>query len=343
MVRAYRGVIIACGTAALLLSGCGGPEVNRSTVELPPARDRTIIDVEPEIVWERGGAAEDTVLLQPVMVAADSMQVAIADWGDNRVRVFSRATGENLWAVGGRGEGPGEYGHLSSLMHGSDEGWTVWDQTLGRLTHLRANGRLGPVVNLGGKEAPIDLCPLGEGRYAATLSSAGDAVGIVSESGEWDDLAPLPWEGFEETYTIQRQSRWAALGGSCVLSLKQSTGFAEYGPGGFRMSAYYVEPPQIPEATRRVQGASRSTRLEGYTFAAEDAAVRGSEFWVLAAGATSDSGRLIDIYDLSSGDYLRTYRLPFAGSALASSGDLLFLIGEDGGYPVLKAFRAPVE
>ncbi len=65
----------------------------------------------------------------------------VADITTAELRVFSVPSGEHLFSVGGRGEGPGEFGMPVPIGFDETNVW-VWDQPLGRLTVFTLDGRL---------------------------------------------------------------------------------------------------------------------------------------------------------------------------------------------------------
>lgn len=63
----------------------------------------------------------------------------ITDTMSAEARVFEIPSGEHLFTVGGRGEGPGEFGAVHLLGFDDTRAW-IWDQTLGRLTAFTLDG-----------------------------------------------------------------------------------------------------------------------------------------------------------------------------------------------------------
>lgn len=64
------------------------------------------------------------------------------------VRVFDVHSGEYRFTVGGRGQGPGEFGSVHLLGFDHTHAW-IWDRDLGRLTAFTLAGELGEVRPIG--------------------------------------------------------------------------------------------------------------------------------------------------------------------------------------------------
>src|SRR5688500_14601142 len=97
----------AAGVAVLaaLLACADSPLPERHA----PATARRIAPVPWDTVWRRGGAVEDTLLLMPIAVAADSARAYVLDAAGHRVVAFDAATGAPAWLTAGEGGGPGEF------------------------------------------------------------------------------------------------------------------------------------------------------------------------------------------------------------------------------------------
>ena len=293
------------------------------------------------MVWERGGPQEDTAFFQPMQIVGNRDQVVLADWGAHRIAAVNAMTGEDVWKFGSRGMGPGEFESLTSLFAMPTGGWIVWDSQVGRLTVVSDEGRLDRMVQLRTEDHPEQICPLPGGQFAALLRDRESPVGVITKDGRVESKVALPWEELADLEPLQRQGRWAATDDSCVLHFVFSTGFGVFDGQGFGTRGTYVEHSSPPEATVEEGSGSRRVRLGVPTLAVHGAVVRGSELWVLFAGSTEDRGRLIDIYDLTTGAYSRTLRLPFHGTGIGVAGDLVILNTQQDGYPLVVALRMP--
>ena len=75
------GLLLGC----LLATACGTEEPLQWR---PPTVERDLIVWEPEVLWQRGGIDDDTVLYGPWSVRGAEDKVIVLDWGGHRVRAF---------------------------------------------------------------------------------------------------------------------------------------------------------------------------------------------------------------------------------------------------------------
>ncbi len=319
-----------------LVAACAS---DSSDVPAVPSVERSFQELELELEWRRGGVAEDTVLYNPWKVRASDRSVAVLDHGGYRIRAFDLETGTLQWSTGRRGEGPMEFSHPIDLLS-TEGGWTVWDRDTARLTHLTSRGRLDKEQLVLSDVAPHRFCALPSGKLGTLVYADEAAAGILTEEGRLTDLVHLPWTEMRELDPMQRQIGWATDGaGTCVALLTFGSGFASFDEDGFGVGHPYIEPSEPPSVTITQRGQTVSTRIHDAQATAKDGLVYDGQLWLLFAGGTEDAGRLIDVYEVTTGAYLHSYRLPFYGaSSMARMGGQLFLTREIDGYPVLEAY-----
>jgi hypothetical protein len=316
---------------------CSGGELDSGPLVM---LNRQIQPLALELQWRRGGPVEDSVLYTPWDVQANERHAVVLDQGGYRVRAFDVESGEVAWSVGRKGGGPMEFEAPSDLFANGD-GWSVWDWQLGRLTHLDENGRLLSERIVQSALAPGRFCALPDGRAAVLLESDSAAAAILEADGTLSDVQDLPWPGFSDLVSLQRNTKWATDGrGKCIAYVTMSTGFAVFEDGSFGPGHSYAEPIELPRVEINETRGRRSIRLVDIQTAAGDAFVHGNELWLLFYGRTDDARRLIDVHDAASGAYLRSYRLPFGNASQVSRvEDRLFVTRTVEGYPVLEAYR----
>lgn len=99
---------------------------------------------------ERDGAPD--LFGSVAQVTLDSRgHVWVMDGFSAEARVFDVPSGEHLFTVGGRGEGPGEFDSLHLLGLDGAHAW-IWDQNLGRLTSFTLAGEFMGVRRVGQEE-----------------------------------------------------------------------------------------------------------------------------------------------------------------------------------------------
>ena len=304
--------------------------------------ERDLVPWEPEVLWARGGIEDDTVLFGPWSVRGAEGQVLVLDWGGHRVRAFDLATGDVRWSFGRRGEGPGEFQNPVDMLPLADGRTVVWDTEVGRLTWVSEDGRLGKMLNVNTVSRPNRFCELAGGTLVALHATQDAALSALTDRGTLDALGPLPWTTLTDLDALQRQAEFATgPGGDCVFYLTQSTGFVRVDEEGFGVPHKYVEDMGPPPVVIRENETTRSTRLGEYQLAVNAGFIRGGEVWLAFHGLTPRAGRLIDVFDLETGGYLRSYELPWPITGLGAAEDRVFFLRSVDGYPVLVAARAP--
>ncbi len=116
----------------------------------------------------------------------------IVDGLVSEIRVFAAPGGAFRFAVGGRGEGPGEFRSVRFLGFDAEGAW-FWDRTLGRVTAFSLAGELRGVHPLG---QDLEILPgligrTDRGSFVTTLP--GFVAGPVSEGMIIPDTSRL-WE-----------------------------------------------------------------------------------------------------------------------------------------------------
>ncbi len=324
--------------SATIVSACAEPEPEWR----PATTEREFHAWETETLWTRGGIDEDTVLYGPWAVRGSGDQAIVLDRGGYRIRAFDLGTGDVRWSFGSGGDGPGEFRDPVDALPLADGSIVVWDLAVGRLTWVSADGRLERMVQPDARSTPMRFCELSGGTLVALHGSADNTVSALSPGGELLPRASLPWRSYRRLDPLQRQAEFAAgPGGECVYYLTQSTGFARFTAEGFGPPHDYVEPMAPPGADVQMSRTERRVRLDGYRLAVHAGFVREGELWLAFRGETSLASRLIDVFDVDTGAYLRSYRLPWTVSGVAAGGDVVLLLSTRDAFPVLVATRAP--
>ena len=336
-MRPHRSWRFAIAIFALVAAAaCSSEEADGPAVSL----ERDISPIPLELEWRRGGAEEDSVLYDPWVVRAVPGQAVVLDHGGHRVRSFDIETGTLLWSAGRRGSGPLEFEDPRDLFYDSGN-WGVWDARTGRLTHISQQGQLASERIITSQLPPNRFCPLGDGRLGVLWNSPEAALGVLAPDDRVSELAHLPWSYLARDAPLQRQAKWATDGsGSCVAVLLTASGFVSFGEDGLGRGHPYAEAIEPPRAWASGSGGSEAFGIEDITVATRDAFLHGPELWLLFQGKTEDAGRLIDVHDIETGDYLHSYKLPFWGAtSIARLGELLFVTRTLDAYPVLEAYR----
>jgi len=156
---------------ALLFSACGSPG------ELPEAASgRATLGVQEELRID--GYEADLVPITWMGVSSEGT-IAVVQWQDELVRFFD-ASGEDLGAVGGQGEGPGEF------MRPVRAGWiqdTLWvsDTQLGRVVAISPDLEVLRTVRNPEivRPSPSDSVRYGSYTFASPYAVYGDGSSLV--------------------------------------------------------------------------------------------------------------------------------------------------------------------
>ncbi len=148
MRQARKILVFPLVFLALAVTGCtqreAGTRETRAEVpviESARARERVHAVTRWDTVFAAGGAADDTTLQLPRLIAAGVSSVYAYDYGDNSVKAFDKR-GRLRWSFGRRGEGPGEFLNPFDIEVGPDGVVWILDVVAGRVTRLSPEGSL---------------------------------------------------------------------------------------------------------------------------------------------------------------------------------------------------------
>ena len=329
-----------------LAAGCGGDEVVRAEVRRPaPAVERVLADPGWEMLFRRGGTPGDTSVFSVIRFAGDREGVSVMDThGGGLVRF--RRDGTRAWSFGGKGRGPGEFQRVRDVeLDGRGRTW-ILDPDNARLTVVGRDGALDRMIPLTDVEGrPDQVVPLAGGGALVLVSSREAPVARVDSAGRVVGRLSFPWDGASDVHPMAGQVVAARHPASGAWAAAYTTGdgfFLGDGPTWRPVHGWYAEPVPFPDVLVRTSGSplrrSRSTRLVDPTFAAKSVTLSPTRLYVLFAGSTELAGRLVDVYDLEDGGYLRSLVLPRPVQGIALGGDVLYVAFETP-YPALAAVR----
>lgn len=318
----------------------------------PPRRP---FDGELRLVWERGGTADDSLLLLPTDLHFSLHGLLVYDAGARRIRVFDASTGSFKYSAGGEGSGPGEF-TLALGFHGTAKRPVAMDRTQRRLTLLIGlPDQLvsAPIPNrpwmstcaldsertfgaVRANDRPIRRADGGEGTVASRsdfLTAVGDRV-IDSMSTPFPELVDVRF--------LARQAIVRQLDDStCAILIAYQSHFATLGSRDSLRRGTFVESSGIVNAVEEVLDANGSTRISlprGARIGPRDARGWRASVLVLFSGRTPLARRLLDVYRASDLAYQGSIVLPARATGIAVSGDTLAVIAERDDYPQLSVF-----
>lgn len=306
------------------------------------AHPRRVVSPPWDTLWTRGGGAQDdTLLLMPWALAADSARVYVLDAAAYRLVAFRASDGSVAWISGRKGGGPGEFAGPTAIATLPAGGVAVADPRNSRITVLDTAGHVIRELRLASVSDARSMCALADGSLLLATAEDDQPLVLMTVFGRVYRRLALPWADLTDVPPLARQARLAATPdhASCVLALELGRGFATFDGTRFTAPHRYVEFFDLPSVEVRRTLRSRTQRVLERRIAAYDVAADGGEIAAAFEGRTAAGRRLIDLYDLRSGAYLRSYVLEASVSNLARWGGRYYLVAEREGYPVLLALE----
>lgn len=183
----------------------------------------TSCELSMELVASLGHPSDEHLVGEsPPIVQRDSLGRFLVASSSPRTRVLLYdSTGEYLEAWGGPGEGPGEFGHIRTILHLPGDSLMVVDGSNGRLTVLDAGGVPHRTFRLGARVHDIALAPDGGLLVSASIASETTigllfhkftAEGTLSQSfGEASEVVPWRPSATHRRISIGGQSGFWAV------------------------------------------------------------------------------------------------------------------------------------
>ena len=291
-----------------------------------PADSQARTWLGPLEVVHRIQDGEGTLFGNPRMIRGSPRGgFVLADWGEHSVREYS-PSGELLWRVGRRGEGPGEFSAIMDLEFDATGNLLVLDRA-NRVTIVNPSGAVvGTKTTPGGNQ----ILPVGFASGWATLAADRMHALWTSDSR----MVRMPrGVSFEATIVGERWAANAPDGESVVFHRWSDLMIILASDGSVRSVVRGIETIELPKAVLV------SRTVDGWDFsghkvdpkaveATRSAAVSDDRILVLFLGDTDGAGQIVDTYS-RDGVYMGSYRLPddvrASRMAVLADGRLAFL------------------
>ena len=340
---------------SVLLTGLVGTacseEVQTDARELWSEEDvvaeRTFLPAEMDSLWSIGGAAADTLLLNPYWLSAGAEGVTLWDGGRNAVIRIS-AEGEVLWTFGREGGGPGEFRTVRGIAQLPGGRAAVVDNVNERLTIIDRDGRLASETNLSGI-APESVASLNDGSLVMLTRLDDPAFLLSDENGTVVDSMDFPSPAYPALTLIARQGRVVGAGEEWAFGFTVGNGWWRMGGNRAAEGFPYAEHADFPGLVTTVREAVvdgrvatvRSTQAAERVSTALDFGVRGDTLFVHYYGETEYRGYLLDLFSLAEGSYFGSVLLPERARYVAMGPDAIYTLRSDP-FPVLTAYRMTI-
>ena len=340
-------------SVVLALGGCEVQQSPQSaTLFDTDADERAFTVVTYDTAWVYGGPG-DTILSLPAMpLAVPDGGLYVFDLQDQRLLRLT-ATGSLGWSWGKRGQGPGEVLNVRAMALGPGGSVVLADSGNRRLLTVASDGRTLREVPLPAGIVHVEAIDvLSSGAYVLkvyvmpTEDRSGPWV-IVSQDGHLLGSPSVPWEGFRQRAPIE-------LSGHLVATSHDDRWIFGFGTGNgwfvfdSLLSAGthpYVEHTDFPVSVSQSDGnAVRTSFTTRPVVSANSLVVRQDTLIVLFGGLTSDQHRVLDKYDIESGSYLSSLRLPHSARRFAvGPDDTVFTIDVSGVFPTIVALQVKAQ
>ncbi len=310
------------------------PSVQQA-IMLPRRPMRTTL----QLMWRTDRSSGAARLLYPFDVHSGPEGILIFDYSERTVIALSASTGREVFRVGRRGSGPGEFAGQATWF-GSDAAPHLVEHGTNRVTALLGRTLTSVAIAPGrwtsGCRWGVDQMLLRRGSPAMHdlfVTTVGASARIV-------DSVAAPWPHIQREHMLVRQSFLKQVDDStCALLPAYFKEFAILVPGKPARLGEHREPLPPARAIVNTQGKNWSASFApGARGGAMDMRAWRDYLVVLYEGSTRNRRRLLDFYRRGSLDYAGTVLLPLETSRFAVRGDTLVALCEDDGVPIVATF-----
>ncbi len=327
----YLTVCVGAAAAACRGSEGGGRH--------PGAQQRKIAVERWDTLWMVGGP-RDSTLLNPFLLAASDSLVFVYDGAARRVVAISTRDGSVAWRFGRMGSGPDEFRGVRDLKVVRGLGVAVLDPRNNRITVLDARGGVRARVPLDRVGHAEQLAPLSGGRFVLLTMAADTPFVVVDRAGRALRHTKMPWPGYARLDPLARQGLIAADGArTWAFGFSMGDGWVRYdGVSPASGLIRYVEHTEFPRVENQQEGGQFSSRIAAYqACSACSMYIEGATLHV-HFGGHDDPRRIADLYDLATGRYLSSERLPVEATAVEGTPGRRYVLAADP-FPILLALK----
>lgn len=266
----------------------------------------------------------------------------VADIGNARLHHVN-AAGELVWSYGRRGQGPGELMEVRVIGVDPQGNAIIIDNLNRRIVTVGRDGSL-----LSERPLPNDV---GHTTAVAALDDGNFAVGhftgpwaLLSNDGDLLEHIEPPWEGFADKPFLEVVGQAIPVRGSnrWVYSFDAAGEWIVFDGGVVQGRYPHIEDIPFPEVlvTKTENGATMVSYEGSPPITTAGLAVRQDTLFVLYFGTTEYSGRVMDKYDIDTGDYLGSVLFPGRTTGVAlGDDDIVYAVSDSPLFPTVTALR----
>ncbi len=332
-----KGVLLS----AVLLAACQADDANQSFGRSSGGQ-RVFETASFDTLWTLGAEADSTFALLWSPRRAPGSGLYIADIGNAKLHHVN-AAGELAWSYGRRGQGPGELLEVRVFDVDAQGNAVIIDNPNRRVVTVDPSGSLV-------REFPLPQ-EVGFTSAVATLDNGNLAVAylggpwaLLSNDGKFLQRIEPPWEGFADKPFLELVGQAISVRGTdrWVYSFDTAGEWIVFEDG--EVVERYAHIEHVPFANVMVTDTEHGGSLARYdgnpTHTTAGLAVRKDTLFVLYFGTTEHSGRVVDKYDINTGDHLGSLLLPDKASGVSFGHDgTVYAVSDSRLYFTVTALR----
>ena len=296
-----------------------------------------------DTLWSLGEHADSSFSYLWSPQSAPGGGLYVADIGNAQLHHVN-ATGELVWSYGRRGQGPGELMEARVISVDPRGNAVIIDNLNRRIVTVGRDGGL-----LGEHPLPKEV---GHASAVAALDDGNFAIAhftgpwtLMSKDGGFLQHIEPPWEGFADKPFLEVVGQAIPVRGSnrWVYSFDAAGEWIVFDGAEILGRYAHIEHVPFPEMliTRTENGGTMVSYEGSAPITTADLAVRRDTLFVLYHGTTEYSGRVMDKYDIDTGDYLGSVLFPSRTTGVALGDDgIVYAVSDSPLFPTVAALRS---
>lgn len=282
-----------------------------------------------DTVWSIAGGSRGQD--GPVLIQARDSTCYVYDQSSRTVAAYN-ARGRVLWRSGPiRMDSTGGTLFIRDMKVSNDGSLLLLDSERSTVVSIEANGQKIHEIRLEASERPSQIVPMSRSRIMA-VPELDSVFSVFDSQGRRIGRATVPWPTFARLHPLVRQGLTSVdASGTWVFAFRFGDGWFAFDTANVVTTrGRYAEHHAFPRVRVVQTGQRVSAALAQYTpCTACSVSLADSTLYVLAGGSSATLRRLVDRFDLHSGRYLESYRLPEIAERIAVSDGTIYALARD--------------
>ena len=325
---------------ALALSACQSADTDR--VSSRSSDDRIFETVSFDTLWSLGEQADSTFAFLWSPVSAPGGGLYVADLGNVQLH-YVDAAGDLVWSYGRRGQGPGELLEVRVFDVDARGNAVIIDNANRRIVTVGRDGSMLSEFSLPQEVGYTSaVAALDNGNLAVAF--LGGPWAVLSNDGAFLHRIEPPWEDFADKHFLETVGQAIPVRGTdrWVYSFDTAGEWIVF--DGDEVEGRYPHIEHVPFSKVKVSntehGGSRASYDGRPIHTTADLAVRKDTLFVLFFGATKNRGRVMDKYDINTGDYIGSVLFPSRTTGVTFADDgTTFAVSDSRLFHTISAVR----